>query len=130
MDIKKMEKAVVDALKDIKGREILVLKVGHLSSLFERVIIASGDSARQVKALARNVEDSLREQGARVLSVEGADNGEWVLVDLGDIVVHVMQPAVRQYSNLEELWDQPEPKMPRAKPRARKKSTETRLAAG
>ncbi len=125
MDIRKMEKAVVAALENIKGRDIVVLKVAHLSPLFERIIIASADSTRQVKALADNVRDKLKALGARVLSVEGEQTGEWVLVDLGAIVVHVMQPAIRQYYNLEELWDQPEPK----RPRARKKATQSQPAA-
>ncbi|TAK70585.1 MAG: ribosome silencing factor [Betaproteobacteria bacterium] len=126
MDIRKMEKAVVAALEDIKGRDIVVLKVAHLSPLFERMIIASADSTRQVKSLADNVAQKLKAAGAQVLSVEGAQAGEWVLVDLGAIVVHVMQPTIRQYYNLEELWDQPEPK----KPRARKQAAASRPAAG
>ena len=126
MDIRKMEKAAVAALEDIKARDIVVLKVAHLSPLFERVIIASADSTRQVKALADNVREKLKALGAPPLSMEGEDSGEWVLVDLGPVVVHVMQPAVRQYYNLEELWDQPEPK----RPRARKKDAESRQAAG
>ena len=126
MDIRKMEKAVVAALEDIKGRDIVVLKVTHLSPLFERMIIASAESTRQVKALANNVAQKLKAAGARVLSMEGAQTGEWVLVDLGAIIVHVMQPAIRQYYNLEELWNQPEPK----KPRARKKAAQSRPAAG
>jgi len=113
-----MEKAVVAALEDIKARDIVVLKVAHLSPLFERVIIASADSTRQVKALADNVREKLKAFGATVISVEGEDSGEWVLVDLGAIVVHVMQPAIRQYYNLEELWDQPEPKRPRPRKKA------------
>jgi ribosome-associated protein len=118
MDIRKMEKAVVAALEDIKARDIVVLKVAHLSPLFERIIIASADSTRQVKALADNVRDKLKALGATVISTEGEESGEWVLVDLGAIVVHVMQPAIRQYYNLEELWDQPEPKRPRARKNA------------
>jgi len=118
MDIRKMEKAAVAALEDIKARDIVVLKVGHLSPLFERIIIASADSTRQVKALADNVREKLKAFGATVISVEGEDSGEWVLVDLGAIVVHVMQPAIRQYYNLEELWDQPEPKRPRPRKKA------------
>ncbi len=113
-----MEKAVVAALEDIKARDIVVLKVAHLSPLFERVIIASADSTRQVKALADNVREKLKAIGAPVISVEGEESGEWVLVDLGAIVVHVMQPAIRQYYNLEELWGQPEPKRPRARKKA------------
>ena len=126
MDIRKMEKAVVAALEDIKGRDIVVLKVAHLSTLFERMIIASADSTRQVKALADNVQEKLKAAGAHVISVEGEQTGEWVLVDLGAIIVHVMQPTIRQYYNLEELWNQPEPK----KPRARKNAAESRPAAG
>jgi ribosome-associated protein len=126
MDIRKMEKAAVAALEDIKGRDIVVLKVAHLSPLFERMIIASADSTRQVKALADNVVQKLKAAGAHVLSVEGEQTGEWVLVDLGAIIVHVMQPTIRHYYNLEELWNQPEPK----KPRARKKAAESRPAAG
>ena len=125
MDIRKMEKAVVAALEDIKARDIVVLKVAHLSPLFERIVIASADSTRQVKALADNVRDKLKALGATVISVEGEDSGEWVLVDLGAIVVHVMQPTIRQYYNLEELWDQPEPK----RPRARKNAAESQPAA-
>jgi ribosome-associated protein len=128
MDIRKMEKAVVAALEDIKGRDIVVLKVAHLSPLFERMIIASADSTRQVKALADNVQDKLRAAGVHVLSVEGEQTGEWVLVDLGAIIVHVMQPTIRHYYNLEELWNQPEVKPKR--PRARKKAAESQLAAG
>ncbi len=120
-----MEKAAVAALEDIKARDIVVLKVAHLSPLFERVIIASADSTRQVKALAANVREKLKDLGAPAISVEGEESGEWVLVDLGAVVVHVMQPAIRQYYNLEELWDQPEPR----RPRARKKAAESRPAA-
>ena len=104
MDIRKLQKIVVSALEDIKGKDIEVLNTTKLTSMFDRLVIATGDSNRQVKALARNVQDKVREAGAEVLSVEGEETGEWVLVDLGDIVVHVMQPSVRQYYNLEELW--------------------------
>ena len=113
MDIRKLQKAVVAALEDIKARDIEVYDVKHLTSLFDRVVIASADSARQTKALARNVQDKAREAGARVYGLEGEGSGEWVLVDLGDIVVHIMQPAVRMHYNLEELWNQPKPRAPR-----------------
>jgi len=116
MDIRKLQKAVVTALEDIKARDIEAYDVKHLTSLFDRVVIASGDSARQTKALARNVQDKAREAGARVYGLEGEDSGEWVLVDLGDIVVHIMQPAVRLHYNLEELWNQPKPRAPRKRP--------------
>ena len=104
MDIRKLQKIVVSALEDIKGKDIEVLNTTKLTSMFDRVVIATGDSNRQVKALARNVQEKVREAGAEVISVEGEEAGEWVLVDLGDIVVHVMQASVRQYYNLEELW--------------------------
>jgi ribosome-associated protein len=104
MDIRKLQKIVVNALEDIKGKDIEVINTTKLTSLFDRLVIATGDSNRQVRALARNVQEKVREQGGEVLSVEGEDGGEWVLVDLGDLVVHVMQPSVRQYYNLEELW--------------------------
>ena len=104
MDIRKKQRAVVDALEDVKGRDIVVFNVAKLSPFFERVVIASGDSSRQVKALADHVEDKLRALGERVHGVEGQASGEWVLVDLGDIVVHVMHPTVRSHYNLEELW--------------------------
>lgn len=114
MDLRKLQKLVVSALEDIKGRDIEVLNTTKLTSLFDRIVIASGDSNRQVKALARNVQEKVAEAGGKVLSVEGEENGEWVLVDLGEIVVHVMQPAVRVHYNLEELWA--------ARPAARRKA--------
>ncbi len=104
MELRKLQKIVVDALEDIKGKDIEVINTTKLTSLFDRIVIACGDSNRQVKSLARNVQDKVREAGGEVISVEGEETGEWVLVDLGDIVVHVMQPAVRSYYNLEELW--------------------------
>ncbi|WP_374510015.1 ribosome silencing factor [Niveibacterium sp.] len=104
MNIAKLEKLVVDALEDIKAKDIDVINTTRLTSLFDRIVIASGDSNRQTKALARHVQDKVREAGGEVISVEGEQTGEWVLVDLGDIVVHVMQPAVRSYYNLEEIW--------------------------
>ena len=104
MDIRKLQKIVVSALEDIKGKDIQVINTAKVSSMFDCVVIATGDSNRQVRALARNVSEKAREAGGEVISMEGEDSGEWVLVDLGDIVVHVMQPTVRQYYNLEELW--------------------------
>lgn len=104
MDIRKLQKIAVAALEDIKAKDIEVLNTSKLSALFDRVIIATGDSNRQVKALAKNVHDKVKEAGGQVIGIEGEDAGEWVLVDLGDIVVHVMQPVVRSYYNLEELW--------------------------
>ena len=104
MDLRKLQKIVVTALEDIKARDIEVINTTKLTSLFDRMVIASADSTRQVKALARNVHDKVKEAGAEVLSIEGEETGEWVLVDLGTIIVHVMQPGVRSYYNLEELW--------------------------
>lgn len=99
-----LEKLVVAALEDIKGKDIEVIDTSKLTPLFERIVIASGDSNRQVRSLARNVEDKVREAGVEIISTEGEESGEWVLVDLGDVVVHIMQPAIRGYYNLEELW--------------------------
>lgn len=104
MDILKLEKIVVAALEEIKGEDIEVINTSKLTPLFDRVIVASAQSNRQTRALARNVSERVRDAGGTVLSMEGEDTGEWVLVDLGDIVVHVMQPAVRSHYNLEELW--------------------------
>lgn len=104
MDIKKLQKIVVSALEEIKAKDIEVLNTSKITPLFERIIIASGDSNRQVKALARNVYDKVKEAGGEVIGIEGEETGEWVLVDLVDIVVHVMQPVVRAHYNLEELW--------------------------
>ena len=104
MNATQLEKIVVNALEDIKGRDIEVTNTAKLTPLFDRIVVASGDSNRQVRSLARNVEDKVREAGGEIISTEGEDGGEWVLVDLGDIVVHVMQPAIRSYYNLEELW--------------------------
>jgi ribosome-associated protein len=104
MDIRKKQRAIVDALEDIKAHDVVVFNTTDMPSLFERVIIASGDSTRQVKALADNVAKKLKALGERIEGVEGGANAEWVLVDLGDVVVHIMHPAVRSYYNLEELW--------------------------
>jgi len=104
MDIRKLQRIVVNALEDIKGKEIEVINTRKLSDMFARVVIATGDSNRQVRALARNVEEKVRAAGGEILGVEGEDAGEWVLVDTGDIVVHVMQPNVRKHYDLESLW--------------------------
>jgi ribosome-associated protein len=114
MDVKKLQKLAVTALEDIKARDIEVINTTRLSSLFDRIIIASADSARQTKSLARSVQDKVLAAGGRIIGTEGEESGEWIVVDLGDIVVHIMQPAVRTYYNLEELWS--------ATPAARKKS--------
>jgi ribosome-associated protein len=110
----RLVKATVAALEDIKARDIVVLDVKRMTALFDRIIIASADSTRQSKALSNNVREKLKALGARVYGVEGEQAGEWVLVDLGPVVVHIMQPAIRKYYNLEELWGPP----PRARRRA------------
>ena len=119
MDIRKKQRVVLEALEDIKGRDILVYNTARMPSMFERVVIASGDSTRQVKALADNVQEKVRENGARVYGVEGERNGEWVLVDLGDVVVHIMHPTVRDFYNLEEVWGGKPVKMKKPAPKKR-----------
>ena len=107
MRIGNLVDATVVALQDIKARDIVVLDVKRLTALFDRIIIASADSARQGKALSSNVQEKLKALGARIYGVEGEQTGEWILVDLGAVVVHIMQPAIRRYYNLEELWTPP-----------------------
>ena len=104
MDLTKLQRIVVDALEDVKAQDIKIFNTTHLTSLFDRVIIASATSNRQTRALASSVADKTREAGGTVIATEGEETGEWVLVDLGDIIVHVMQPAIRVYYNLEEVW--------------------------
>jgi ribosome-associated protein len=106
----KLKKIAVDALEDIKAKDIKVMDVKHLSTLFDFIIVASADSSRQTKALANNVVVKVKQAGGHVLSTEGEETGEWVLVDCGDVIVHVMHPLARAYYNLEELWDQPLPR--------------------
>lgn len=104
MDINKQQRAVIDALEDVKAQDIKVFNTTEITSLFDRVIIASATSNRQTRSLARNVEEKAKAIGMGVIATEGEETGEWVLVDLGDIVVHIMQPTIRAYYNLEELW--------------------------
>lgn len=104
MDIRKLQRTIVDGLEDVKAQDIVVFNTEHLSAMFERVVIASGTSNRQTKSLAASVRDKVKSLGGDILSVEGEDNGEWIIVDCGAAVVHVMQPAIRQYYHLEEIW--------------------------
>jgi ribosome-associated protein len=104
MDLRTKQRVIVEALEDVKGYDILVFNTARLPSMFERVVIATGTSNTQVRALADRVQERVREQGARVYGVEGESSGEWVLVDLGDVVVHIMHPTVREFYNLEEIW--------------------------
>jgi ribosome-associated protein len=104
MRLDKLVKATVAALEDIKGRDIVVLDVRKMTSLFDKIVIATADSTRQAASLSRNVQEKLKAQGAKIHGVEGGQAGEWILVDVGPVIVHIMQPAIRQHYNLEELW--------------------------
>lgn len=104
MDIRKLQRVIVDALEDVKAQDIVVYNTKHLTSEFERVIIASGTSNRQTRALGYNVSHEVKQAGGDVLGLEGTDTGEWVLVDCGEAIVHILQPAMREYYNLEEVW--------------------------
>ena len=104
MDIRKLQRAIVDGLEDVKAHDIVVFNTEALSPLFERVIIASGNSNRQTKALAGSVRETVKKRGLEVLRTEGEDNGEWIIVDCGAAVAHIMQPAIRDYYHLEEIW--------------------------
>lgn len=123
MGPEKLSKIAVAALEDIKGRNIVVLNVRKMTALFDKVIIVSGDSNRQVRALANNVCEEVKKAGGRVFGSEGEQTGEWVLVDLGAVIVHVMQPAIRQYYNLEEIWGVPQ--RPAARKTPARKTTAT-----
>jgi len=103
-DTQKLQRAIVDGLEDVKAQDIQVFNTEHLTALFERVIVASGTSNRQTKALAASVRDAVRDAGFPKPRMEGEENGEWIIVDCGQAVVHIMQPAIRQYYHLEELW--------------------------
>ena len=104
MDIRKLQRAIVDGLEDVKAQDIVVFNTEHLSPLFERVIVASGTSNRQTKALASSVRETVKGRGLPVLRTEGEENGGWIIVDCGAAVAHIMQPSIRQYYNLEEIW--------------------------
>jgi ribosome-associated protein len=129
-DTQRLQRAIVDGLEDVKAHDIAVFNTEHLSPLFERVIVASGTSNRQTKALAASVRDAVREAGFPKPRIEGEENGEWIIVDCGAAVAHIMQPAIRQYYHLEEIWGErpvrlkfgaPKPQLPQAdKPAAKK----------
>lgn len=104
MELEAMKQAVVEALEDVKASDITVMDVSHLTAITSYMIIASASSSRQSKALAHNVQEKMRELGVTITGVEGEREGEWVLVDLGDIVVHIMLQSTREYYNLEQLW--------------------------
>jgi len=128
-DTQRLQRAIVDGLEDVKGQDIQVFNTEHLSPLFERVIVASGTSNRQTKALASSVIDAVRDAGFPKPRIEGEENGEWIIVDCGAAVAHIMQPAIRQYYHLEEIWGEkpvrlrlgaPKPAQPAPKPAAKK----------
>lgn len=121
MDIKKLQTLVVDALEDVKGQDIAVFETSHLTSLFDRIAIVSGTSNRQTKALAASVRDKVKDAGGQIIGMEGEETGEWVLVDLGDMIVHIMQAPIRAYYRLEEIWGDTPIKLGAAK-RAPKKA--------
>ncbi len=125
MDIKKLQALVIDALEDVKAQDIRIYDTTHLTSMFDRIAVASGTSNRQTKALAASVRDKVKAAGGDIVNIEGETTGEWVLVDLGDMVVHIMQPAIRAYYRLEELWGDKEIRLADAKrgTDARKPST-------
>ncbi|MBV8665278.1 MAG: ribosome silencing factor [Burkholderiaceae bacterium] len=125
MDIKKLQAVVIDALEDVKAQDIRMFDTTHLTSLFDRIAVASGTSNRQTKALASSVREKVKEAGGNVVSLEGEDTGEWVLVDLGDMIVHIMQPAIRAYYRLEEIWGEKEIKFGAAKRTAKRTAAET-----
>lgn len=134
-DVQKLQRVIVDALEDVKAQDIQVFNTEHLSPLFERVVIASGTSNRQTKALSASVRDKVRDAGFGKPRIEGEDNGEWIIADCGSAVVHIMQPVIRQYYNLEEIWgDKPvrlkfgAPK-PEAQPKADKKTAARKASA-
>ena len=129
MDIKKLQNLVVGALEDVKAQDIRVFDTVHLTSLFDRIAIASGTSNRQTKALAASVRDKVKESGGNILGIEGEGTGEWVLVDLGDMIVHIMQPAIRAYYRLEEIWGEKEVKFGAAKRVAKSAAAEAGDAA-
>jgi ribosome-associated protein len=137
-DTQKLQRAIVDGLEDVKAQDITVFNTEHLSPLFERVIVASGTSNRQTKALAASVRDSVREAGFPKPRIEGEDNGEWIIVDCGAAVAHIMQPAIRQYYHLEEIWGDkpirlkfgaPKPAMPQPEKPAAKKTPAKKATA-
>ena len=114
-----LQRTIVDALEDVKAQDIQVFNTEQLSPLFERVIIASGTSNRQTKALSSHVRDKVREAGFAKPRVEGEENGEWIIVDGGSVVVHIMQPAIRQYYHLEEIWGDKPVRLKKPAPPAR-----------
>ena len=113
MRLDKITRAALDALEDVKARDIQVFDVKKITAIFDHVIVATGESNRQCRALASRVQEMVKAAGGKIYGVEGEQTGEWLLVDIGGTVIHIMQPAIRQYYNLEELWA-PAPKLPKS----------------
>ncbi|QCB45339.1 ribosome silencing factor [Hydrogenophaga sp. PAMC20947] len=128
-DIQKLQRAIVDGLEDVKGQDIVVFDTESLSPLFERVIVASGTSNRQTRALAASVRDAVREAGFDKPRIEGEENGEWIIVDCGAAVAHVMQPVIRQYYRLEEIWGQKPLRLKHGAPKPAQATTTTKTPA-
>lgn len=135
-DTQRLQRAIVEGLEDVKAQDIQVFNTEHLSPLFERVIVASGTSNRQTKALAASVRDAVRDAGFSKPRIEGEENGEWIIVDCGAAVAHIMQPAIRNYYHLEEIWGEkpvrlklgaPKPAQPAAAAKAAPKKEPTSL---
>lgn len=138
-DVQKLQRAIIDGLEDVKAVDIQVFDTEHITSLFERVIIASGSSNRQTKALAASVRDAVRDAGFAKPRIEGEENGEWIIVDCGAAVAHIMQPVIRQYYRLEELWGDkpvkiklgaPAPLAKAAKPEVKEETKPAKSRAG
>ena len=129
-DVQKLQRAIVDGLEDVKGQDIVVFDTEHITSLFERVIIASGTSNRQTKALAASVRDAVRDAGFSKPRIEGEENGEWIIVDCGAAVAHIMQPTIRQYYHLEELWGDKPIKLKLGAPAPLVKAAKVEVIAG
>lgn len=128
MNIKKLQTVIIDALEDVKAVDIALFDTSKLTSMFDRLVIASGTSNRQTKALAASVRDKVRQAGGTVVGMEGEDAGEWVLVDLGDIVVHIMQPPIRAYYQLEEIWGGKKIALDKAKEAPKTKAAKSKTA--
>ncbi|MCL1886859.1 MAG: ribosome silencing factor [Betaproteobacteria bacterium] len=129
MDIKKLQTVVIEALEDVKAADIVLFDTSKLTSMFDRLIIASGTSNRQTKALAASVRDKVRQAGGVVVGMEGQDTGEWVLVDLGEMIVHIMQPPIRAYYQLEEIWGGKQIDLDKVKQPAKPKTTKRAVTA-
>jgi ribosome-associated protein len=129
-DVQKLQRAIIDGLEDVKAQDIVVFNTEHLSALFERVVIASGTSNRQTKALAASVRDKVRDAGFAKPRIEGEENGEWIIIDCGQAVVHVMQPAIRQYYHLEEIWGEKPVRLKLGAPKPTPSAAKTKATTG